>query len=70
RLTNERASLQDSIQRIIYPILTLPAELTSEIFLHCLPAEPVRPSAKIAPMLLGAICREWRFIAHADPRLW
>ncbi|KAJ7122296.1 hypothetical protein C8R44DRAFT_590585, partial [Mycena epipterygia] len=54
----------------IYPILTIPSELTSEIFLHCLPDEPVSASASTAPMLLGMVCREWRFVAHGDPRLW
>ncbi|KAJ7122169.1 hypothetical protein C8R44DRAFT_530196, partial [Mycena epipterygia] len=54
----------------IHPILTIPSELTSEIFLHCLPDKPVLPSASAAPILLGMICREWRFIPHGDPRLW
>ncbi|KAJ6513508.1 hypothetical protein DFH09DRAFT_854290, partial [Mycena vulgaris] len=48
----------------------IPVELTSEIFLHCLPDEPQIPSASAAPMLLGAICGDWRTIAHGDPRLW
>ncbi|KAJ6564944.1 hypothetical protein DFH09DRAFT_919853 [Mycena vulgaris] len=58
---------------ITFPILTILTEIMSEIFLRCLPAEaskPQLPSASAAPMLLGAICREWRSIAHGDPRLW
>ncbi|KAJ7122341.1 hypothetical protein C8R44DRAFT_919571, partial [Mycena epipterygia] len=70
RLTDEQTRLQAYIDHIIYPILTIPSELTSEIFLHCLPDEPVSASASTAPMLLGMICREWRFITHGDPRLW
>ncbi|KAJ7751691.1 hypothetical protein B0H16DRAFT_1225672, partial [Mycena metata] len=54
----------------VYPILTLPVELTAEIFVHCLPDDPVPPSGKVAPMLLGRICRKWRNIAKGTPRLW
>ncbi|KAJ7464346.1 hypothetical protein FB451DRAFT_1094126 [Mycena latifolia] len=59
-----------SIDRIVSPILTIPVEITSEIFLHCLPDEPQQPSKMTAPMLLGAVCREWRIISRGDPRLW
>ncbi|KAJ7464347.1 hypothetical protein FB451DRAFT_1489528, partial [Mycena latifolia] len=70
RLTNEKTAIQESIDRIVYPILTIPVEITSEIFLHCLPDEPQQPSESTAPMLLGAVCREWRIISRGDSRLW
>ncbi|KAJ7464343.1 hypothetical protein FB451DRAFT_1370163 [Mycena latifolia] len=70
RLTNEKTAIQESIDRIVYPILTIPVEITSEIFHHCLPDEPQRPSQMTAPMLLGAVCREWRIISRGDSRLW
>ncbi|KAJ7762570.1 hypothetical protein B0H16DRAFT_1231402, partial [Mycena metata] len=54
----------------VYPILTLPVETTSEIFLHCLPDYAIYPSGAVAPMLLGRICRQWRNIACGIPRLW
>ncbi|KAJ7648631.1 hypothetical protein DFH06DRAFT_948137, partial [Mycena polygramma] len=69
QLLKEKNTIEDSLNLIIYPILTLPLELTSEIFLHCVPMEPV-PTVGDAPMLLGRICREWRQIAYGDPRLW
>ncbi|KAJ7460614.1 hypothetical protein FB451DRAFT_1269684 [Mycena latifolia] len=51
--------------------LTLPSEITSEIFLHCLPdTEFVEPDPSSAPLLLCYICREWRQIALATARLW
>ncbi|KAJ7108813.1 hypothetical protein C8R44DRAFT_636057 [Mycena epipterygia] len=46
-----------SNSEIVYPILTIPPELTTEIFVHCLPGEPSEPSPSVAPMLLGAVCR-------------
>ncbi|KAJ7648639.1 hypothetical protein DFH06DRAFT_1095428 [Mycena polygramma] len=69
QLLKEKNTIEESLNLIIYPILTLPVELTSEIFLHCVPVEPV-PSVRVAPMLLGRICQEWRQIAYGDPRLW
>ncbi|KAJ7698126.1 hypothetical protein B0H17DRAFT_341680 [Mycena rosella] len=63
RLNKEKTAIQQSIDLIVYPILTIPVEITSEIFLHCLPDEPQRPSVSTTPMLLGAVCREWSDIA-------
>ncbi|KAJ7493412.1 hypothetical protein B0H11DRAFT_2006298 [Mycena galericulata] len=52
--------------------LTLPPELTSEIFLHCLPDDTkfILPEPASAPLLLCRICRQWRRIALATPGLW
>ncbi|KAJ7368766.1 hypothetical protein DFH08DRAFT_832193 [Mycena albidolilacea] len=64
--------LQSQLESIAYPILTLPPELVSEIFIHCLPAERftdvVNPSE--APLLLTHVCRAWRQIAISTPALW
>ncbi|KAF7295601.1 F-box domain-containing protein [Mycena indigotica] len=56
-------------------ILSLPAELISEIFLQCLPPYPVCPPllgniTATCPTILGHICAEWRHIALGTPRLW
>ncbi|KAJ7286589.1 hypothetical protein C8J57DRAFT_1664817 [Mycena rebaudengoi] len=55
-----------------YPILTLPFEITSEIFLHFIPFYPERPDpcGIESPARLGQICRTWREIAISTPRLW
>ncbi|KAJ6560449.1 hypothetical protein B0H19DRAFT_1147755 [Mycena capillaripes] len=58
----------------IHPILTLPPEITSEIFVHCLPTPAERERDVVntaeAPLLLTHICREWRQIAISTPALW
>ncbi|KAJ7280614.1 hypothetical protein C8J57DRAFT_1174313 [Mycena rebaudengoi] len=55
-----------------YPVLTLPTEITSEIFVHFLPPYPERPPATglTSPEFLAQICRAWREIALSTPRLW
>ncbi|KAJ7103891.1 hypothetical protein C8R44DRAFT_988055 [Mycena epipterygia] len=70
RLTREQSAGLDYLDSIVYPILTLPLEITSEIFLHCLPDAPVLPDETTAPMLLTRICQTWRNIALREPRLW
>ncbi|KAJ7749495.1 hypothetical protein B0H16DRAFT_1551586 [Mycena metata] len=52
------------------PVLTLPFDIISEIFIHCLPVENALPSSAEAPLLVAAVCREWRDVALATPRLW
>ncbi|KAF8214629.1 hypothetical protein K438DRAFT_2008873 [Mycena galopus ATCC 62051] len=56
------------------PVLTLPVEITSEIFLHCvspasIPPEPTSPLDN-PPIILTKICRDWRLIALSMPQLW
>ncbi|KAK7019988.1 F-box domain-containing protein [Favolaschia claudopus] len=55
-----------------YPVLTLPNEIVSEIFVRYLPPEPVGTPwvGDLSPTLLGQICRQWRAIAFATPQLW
>ncbi|KAJ7130933.1 hypothetical protein C8R46DRAFT_1362733 [Mycena filopes] len=75
-LEDERGSIQSQLDAIAYPVLTLPVEITSEIFLCCLPKtsgyslHPTFKSPIEAPMLLLQICRTWRAIAISSPRLW
>ncbi|KAJ7143103.1 hypothetical protein C8R43DRAFT_1130893 [Mycena crocata] len=52
-------------------ILALPPEITSEIFLLCLPNDEfICPDIAAAPLLLCGICREWRRLALATADLW
>ncbi|KAJ7825019.1 hypothetical protein B0H13DRAFT_2122996, partial [Mycena leptocephala] len=49
-----------------FPVLTLPAELTAEIFGHCLP-----PSSNMGwYRSIDSVCRTWRDIALTTPKLW
>ncbi|KAJ7152949.1 hypothetical protein C8R46DRAFT_478893 [Mycena filopes] len=55
-------------------MLTLPPEITSEIFVHCLSDYPEFPplydTTQNSPLALCRICHAWRDVALATPRLW
>ncbi|KAJ7073826.1 hypothetical protein C8F01DRAFT_1098478 [Mycena amicta] len=55
-----------------YPVLTLPAEITAEIFCAYLPPYPSCPQIDRpeSPIHLTRVCRQWRNIAHSTPTLW
>ncbi|KAJ7641210.1 hypothetical protein FB45DRAFT_353757 [Roridomyces roridus] len=55
-----------------YPVLTLPNEIVSEIFVQFLPPYPDCPPlwGLDSPTTLTHICCKWREIALADPMLW
>lgn len=52
------------------PFVTIPPEITAEIFTHCLPNSLSPPDIDTAPLLLERICRDWRNIARGSPELW
>ncbi|KAJ7722796.1 hypothetical protein B0H16DRAFT_1737525 [Mycena metata] len=56
-LNKERGLLQDRLGTYTYPVLTLPDEIVSEIFIHFLPVYPETPSliGRSSPNLLGQI---------------
>ncbi|KAJ7150057.1 hypothetical protein C8R43DRAFT_951612 [Mycena crocata] len=64
--------VQKRLDSYTYPVLTLPNEITSEIFLHFLPVYPLAAplAGLLSPTLLTHVCRHWRDIAHAMPALW
>ncbi|KAJ7934899.1 hypothetical protein B0H13DRAFT_1591279, partial [Mycena leptocephala] len=65
RLRVERKHLRESLDSIVYPIFTLPLEITSEIFIHC-----VRGNTRHGPLLVASVCKAWRTIALTTPALW
>ncbi|KAJ7659273.1 hypothetical protein DFH06DRAFT_438919 [Mycena polygramma] len=71
-LRAEKASVQERLDAYTYPVLTLPNEITSEIFIHFLPIYPLCPPlvGSGSPNLLTQICQRWRDIALVTPELW
>ncbi|KAJ7208321.1 hypothetical protein GGX14DRAFT_634029 [Mycena pura] len=70
-LEQKRQAIIDRLNAVVYPVLTLPPEITSRIFVHCLPHHGrVRPSPRSAPLVLTQICGRWRAIALSTGELW
>ncbi|KAJ6455371.1 hypothetical protein C8R45DRAFT_1036137, partial [Mycena sanguinolenta] len=76
-LEAERRIIRKKLQSVTYPILKLPFEITSQIFVNCVPdlqgAHPIfdfSPVRLPIPVLLTQICRAWREIASKTPRIW
>ncbi|KAJ7436699.1 hypothetical protein FB451DRAFT_1307044 [Mycena latifolia] len=63
---------QERLDSYAYPVLTLPNETVSEIFVRFLPVYPLCPpqTGLLSPTVLTHICRKWREIALATPALW
>jgi hypothetical protein len=79
KITASERELEECLQMLqqfpqVYPILTLPNEITSEIFMHCLPSSayffPSTLNPHNAPVLLLHICKAWRSVAISTPSLW
>ncbi|KAJ7471668.1 hypothetical protein B0H11DRAFT_2039487 [Mycena galericulata] len=59
RLDAQRQELETVLETFLFPVLTIPPELMSKIFVACLPANGrVQPSRRAAPLLLAQICRQ------------
>ncbi|KAJ7062311.1 hypothetical protein C8F01DRAFT_1137133 [Mycena amicta] len=74
-LIAERDHLLAKSKAIAYPVLSLPTEITAQIFRHCVDAAKTvvgrpDPHPFEAPLLLLRICREWRTIALGTAILW
>ncbi|KAJ7655860.1 hypothetical protein DFH06DRAFT_484495 [Mycena polygramma] len=71
-LLDEKEPAQRRLKSYKYPVLTLPDEIVSEIFIHFLPHYPEYPEiiGVYSPTVLTQICSKWREIALATPALW
>jgi hypothetical protein len=71
-LQTEQALVQHRLNSYKYPVLTLPNEIVSEIFVNFLPVYPQCPPliGIFSPTSLTHICCQWREVALATPELW
>ncbi|KAK7038553.1 hypothetical protein R3P38DRAFT_2770786 [Favolaschia claudopus] len=70
-LEEDEERLETRLSDVVYPVSKLPFEVTSSIFIECLPDdEHVTPTASTAPLLLTHVCRQWRYIALSTGALW
>ncbi|KAJ7098678.1 hypothetical protein B0H15DRAFT_586968 [Mycena belliarum] len=70
-LEDKRPNAQLELDSVVCPILTLPPEITSGIFIRCLDHGPNNSrKCREAPMLLLHVCRTWRDVAISTRALW
>ncbi|KAJ7689036.1 hypothetical protein B0H17DRAFT_1067551 [Mycena rosella] len=69
KLEHSRSLLQRQLNAVRDQVARLPSELSSDIFLQCLPSRS-QPGAPYPPMILLNICNAWREIAIFTPALW
>ncbi|KAJ7456781.1 hypothetical protein B0H11DRAFT_225349 [Mycena galericulata] len=68
-LESQKSAVQSELNSILDPVARLPLEISSRIFMRCLPSPPdLRPSQ--APAIFLNICRAWRNLALSTPSLW
>ncbi|KAJ6450632.1 hypothetical protein C8R45DRAFT_848908 [Mycena sanguinolenta] len=69
-LEKEQEEIEAKLRAVVYPVLSLPGEITSRIFVECLPNDDVLPLAEHAPLLFLSVCHQWRDIAISTCLLW
>ncbi|KAJ7649957.1 hypothetical protein FB45DRAFT_6083 [Roridomyces roridus] len=75
KLESSKSLLQQQLNALRDPIARLPLEISSEIFMQCLPESDyprgcVQPKVHLAPLLFLNISHAWTNIALANPSLW
>ncbi|KAF9012947.1 hypothetical protein BDZ89DRAFT_927127, partial [Hymenopellis radicata] len=65
----------DDTKFLLHPIRSIPNELLTEIFHHCIPKtyniqDPDVVDPHGAPWLLTRVCHRWRELAISSSRLW
>ncbi|KAJ7615454.1 hypothetical protein FB45DRAFT_1035442 [Roridomyces roridus] len=65
----ERQTITQKLAVAIYPVLTLPHDVVSEIFLHCIDEDENRYKACI-PVTLASVCSPWRAVALHTHGIW
>ncbi|KAJ7682403.1 hypothetical protein DFH06DRAFT_1030318 [Mycena polygramma] len=69
-LERDKSVAQRQLNAVLDPMARLPVEISSEIFVQCLPLVPERPGLHAVPMSLLHVCNAWTSIALSTPALW
>ncbi|KAF7335973.1 F-box domain-containing protein [Mycena sanguinolenta] len=71
-LKAKKSRTQERLNSYVYPVLMLPSEITSEIFMKFIPEYPSPPplTGLLSPTTLTHVCHQWREIALLTPALW
>ncbi|KAJ7738347.1 hypothetical protein B0H16DRAFT_96434 [Mycena metata] len=70
RLEKELSNVKSELNAARDIVTRLPIELSSDIFVRCLPASHPIPTPYDTPMLFLSVCRSWRTRAISTTELW
>ncbi|KAJ7057925.1 hypothetical protein C8F01DRAFT_1371386 [Mycena amicta] len=67
-----RKSILDRLELVAYPVLSLPVEITAEIFRHYVDVAHIGLLSyhDHGPLVLASVCQAWRAIAIGTSALW
>ncbi|KAJ7762053.1 hypothetical protein DFH07DRAFT_815091 [Mycena maculata] len=68
-LEAKKILLHRQLNAFLDPVARMPLEISSEIFIQCLPPFP-EPGSSHIPMLFLNVCKAWTEIALSTPALW
>ncbi|KAJ7191898.1 hypothetical protein GGX14DRAFT_596871 [Mycena pura] len=70
-LATARKLIVDALESIVFPILTIPPEITTEFFMHYVDWVNGDPRTRRGgPLVLASVCSSWRSIALNFPKIW
>ncbi|KAJ7865602.1 hypothetical protein B0H14DRAFT_2347830 [Mycena olivaceomarginata] len=70
-LVGQQMESQALLDAVTYPMLSLPMEITSQIFVECLHIHGyICPLSRHAPLLLMRVCHQWEGITLETSELW
>ncbi|KAJ7671931.1 hypothetical protein B0H17DRAFT_947972, partial [Mycena rosella] len=66
-----KSDAQSDLNSVLDPMARLPLEISSDIFMRCLPNDSIpMPNPRLAPMVFTRVCRSWNALAISNPSLW
>ncbi|KAJ7472191.1 hypothetical protein FB451DRAFT_1367983 [Mycena latifolia] len=68
-LERDKGAAQRQLNALFDPFARLPLEISSEIFIQCLPPRP-KPGARLVPMLFLNVSKAWTAITLSTSALW
>ncbi|KAJ7191863.1 hypothetical protein GGX14DRAFT_596803 [Mycena pura] len=71
QLATARKLIVDALESIVFPILTIPPEITTEFFVYYVDWANGDPRThRGGPLVLASVCSSWRSIALNFPKIW
>jgi hypothetical protein len=59
------------LEALMSPVRRMPTDIMANIFEHCVWNQGMpKADVRLAPLLLGQVCRSWRYLIFSLPRLW